>query len=113
MPYVSRDRDGNIESLCAEASAIASEYVSAHHLAVLDFIEGCSGGDQAVKLTLQDSDAGVARITEDLVHLLVQKNVILFTDLPDVVQTKLITRDKLRSQLSSSGPSLLSEDETI
>jgi len=112
MPYVSRDREGNIESLYAEASAIASEYVSAHHPAVLAFIEGCSG-DQAVKLTLQDSDADIARITEDLVHLLVQKNVILFTDLPDVVQTKLMARGKLRSQLDSSGPSLLSEDETI
>ena len=71
------------------------------------------GDDERVRLALQESDAEVARITEDLVYLLVKKNVILFTELPEVVQEKLISREKLRSKLQASIPPIISEDETI
>jgi len=71
------------------------------------------GDDERVRLALQESDAEVARITEDLVYLLVKKNVILFTELPEVVQEKLISREKLRSKLQASISPIISEDETI
>lgn len=62
---------------------------------------------------LAKSDAELARVTEDLISLLVKKGTILFTDLPDAVQTKLLDREALRNQLSSQPVSFLSEDETI
>jgi len=75
---------------------------------------GCGdNSEEGVRLALQESDAEVARITEDLVHLLVKKNVILFTELPEVVQEKLISREKLRSKLQTSISPIISEDETI
>jgi len=68
---------------------------------------------QAVYDALHRSDLEVARVTEDLINLLIQKNVILFTELPDVVQKKLLSREHLRDKLSGSGASLISEDDTL
>lgn len=62
---------------------------------------------------LADSDAELARVTEDLISLLVKKGTILFTDLPEAVQTKLLEREKLRHALDDTSISFLSEDETL
>jgi hypothetical protein len=48
------------------------------------------------------------------VHLLISKNIILFTDLPPVVQKKLLAREKLRSNLTDDvQDNFLHDDETI
>jgi len=70
-------------------------------------------GSQDVYQALQKSDADIARVTEDLIYLLVQKNIILFTELPEAVQAKLLSREKLRDELSGRVVSPLSDDETI
>ncbi|MFV1923079.1 MAG: hypothetical protein ACMZ63_10825 [Methylotenera sp.] len=62
---------------------------------------------------LSSSDAGLARVTEDLIAVLVRKGTILFTDLPETVQTKLLAREALRSQLGEQSVSPLSDDETL
>lgn len=62
---------------------------------------------------LAQSDAELARVTEDLISVLVQKGAILFTDLPDAVQSKLLEREALRSKLDDSTVSFLSDDETL
>ena len=62
---------------------------------------------------LAQSDAELARVTEDLITVLVKKGAILFTDLPDAVQAKLLDREALRSKLEDNRVSFLSEDETL
>lgn len=62
---------------------------------------------------LAQSDAELARVTEDLITVLVKKGAILFTDLPEAVQTKLLDRESLRSKLEAKKVSFLSEDETL
>ena len=62
---------------------------------------------------LEGSDASLARVTEDLISLLVKKGTILFTELPEAVQEKLLEREKLRHKLGSTRVSLLSDDETL
>ena len=66
-----------------------------------------------VYLALQSSDADIARVTEDLIYLLIQKNIILFTELPEVVQTKLLSREQLRGELGQQVISPLSDQETL
>ena len=68
---------------------------------------------QAVYDALHRSDLGVARVTEDLIYLLIQKNVILFTELPEIVQKKLLSREELRDKLSGPSMSPISEDDTL
>jgi len=62
---------------------------------------------------LAQSDAELARVTEDLITVLVKKGAILFTDLPEAVQAKLLDRESLRSKLEGKNVSFLSEDETL
>lgn len=45
------------------------------------------------------SDASVVRVLEDLIDLLIAKQIILFTELPQDAQAKLLGRKELRARL--------------
>ncbi len=49
---------------------------------------------------LADSDAGLARVTEDLIDILINRGVIHFTDFPPAAQAKLLQRRQTRATLS-------------
>lgn len=49
---------------------------------------------------LSETDADLARVTEDLIDVLLKRGVIQFTDLPDAVQRKLLQRRQTRSDFS-------------
>ena len=49
---------------------------------------------------LSETDADLARVTEDLIDILLNRGVIQFTDLPSAVQTKLLQRRQTRSDFS-------------
>lgn len=51
--------------------------------------------------SLADSDASVARITEDLIDILITRGVIQFTDFPPAAQAKLLQRRHTRETLSN------------
>ena len=123
MPYVVRQSDGSVKAIFKNASAESNEYLPANHPDIAEFIEGdvkadlsesvCLEQEDDVHTALKSSDADIARVTEDLVYLLVKKNVILFTELPEMVQEKLISREKLRSKLKPIQQSIISDDETF
>ena len=69
------------------------------------FIEDL-GGESKV---FESSDMKMIRAIEDVIDLLISKNVICITDLPAAVQTKLMERRSLRHSLNSLN--LLGEDE--
>ncbi len=68
---------------------------------------------QLIIQALNATDAELARVTEDLIGVLVKKGVIIFTDLPDAVQRKLLDREALRTKLQGGAVSFLSDDETL
>jgi len=68
---------------------------------------------QLIIQALAASDPELARVTEDLIGVLVKKGVILFTDLPDAVQNKLLEREALRHKLNGQPVSFLSDDDTL
>lgn len=51
--------------------------------------------------SLADSDAAVARVTEDLIDILITRGVIQFTDFPPAAQAKLLQRRHTRETLSN------------
>jgi len=61
---------------------------------------------------LDESDLEMARITEDLIDLLIGRNIINFTDFPGMAQAKLITRRALRSNMSAL-TNLVGDEENI
>ncbi len=108
MPYVERNAEGRIVAVRKEASLQADEYLAESDPEYLDFFQS-----DEIQLALEDSDRALARVTEDLIELLVRKGLIMVTELPAVVQHKLRSRVSLRSRLAQSACDLLSDDETI
>ncbi len=58
---------------------------------------------------LSETDADLARVTEDLIDILLKRGVIQFTDLPSAVQAKLLQRRQTRADFSQH-LKLLSDD---
>lgn len=112
MPYIKRSSDGSIFSLQQTSDAEHPEYIQPTATEVIDFLTKPDNNELS-KGTLAESDKDIARVTEDLIHLLISKNIILFTELPEAVQQKLLGREKLRSSLNGVMENFLDEDESI
>lgn len=99
MPYVARDESGRINGISEKVTDSAKEFLSPESPEVQAFIRGATPNTMRQRLT--GSDGEMARITEDLVDVLVGRNIINFTDLPIQAQQKLVARQKLRRNLSA------------
>ncbi len=75
-----------------------------------DMVPGKENANPAVIRALSDSDLAMVRVVEDVVDMLIERNLLRFTDLPDSVQEKLLQRRSLRASINSVG--LLSDDES-
>lgn len=103
MPYVRRDRSGQVVALSTEPLE-GFEQV-AFDLPEIVAFEQRLGNSRS---RLEESDRDVVRVLDDLVNLLIDKNLIRFTDLPVAAQRKLIERRGLRETGTHLG--LLGED---
>lgn len=112
MPYIKRDSNGSIYSIAKKQDAKHTEFIAATSDELIIFLTQQPVIEEA-KQTLAESDKDIARITEDLIQLMINKNLILFTDLPDAVQQKLLSREKLRSHLYQQNNSFLDDSESI
>jgi hypothetical protein len=98
MLYVERDTNGNIIALHNKPETCAEEKKSIMDEEILKFLD--KNVDTAPWMQLLSlSDIGTIRILEDLIDLLIRKNIILFTDLPEKAQSKINERKQLRKQI--------------
>lgn len=100
MLYVERAVDGKIIALRANPGPNASELKPITDQEVLDFLDDNIDKDPW-KVLLSLSDIGFIRLLEDLIDLLLRKNVIIFTELPEKAQEKMIERKRIREKISS------------
>ncbi|MFT6387668.1 MAG: hypothetical protein ACJAUP_001040 [Cellvibrionaceae bacterium] len=112
MPYVKRNDDRSIHSIAQNKDDEHQEYLAATESDIANFLSGQKETDLS-KHALAESDKEIVRVTEDLINLLISKNIILFTELPDAVQQKLLSREKLRSSLNGVMDNFLDEDELL
>ncbi|MES9971428.1 MAG: hypothetical protein ABW092_15450 [Candidatus Thiodiazotropha sp.] len=112
MLYAKRDADGNIINLSDTPTADTDEVVTASDDEVIGFIFNNSSTTLSKKL-LTETDAGMIRIVEDLIELLIQKNLIMFTDLPNAAQQKILMRNQIRSVFQPGDPLLVDDDELL
>lgn len=112
MLYVRRDDDGKIIGLHDTPSDGATEEISAYSQEVLDFLlEGDSEGASAEYLNY--TDLQLARVVEDLIDLLIDKNLIMLTELPAGAQLKLSRRQKAREKLQQHAPLIVDGDDIL
>ncbi|MFZ9544516.1 MAG: hypothetical protein ACO3AC_06995 [Hylemonella sp.] len=99
--YVMRNAQGQIVRLARDLSAaeLAAEpgwqAASSSQPEVQAFLQQAAGEDNP----LSNTDAGLARVTEDLIDVLIDRGVIQFTDLPPAAQAKLLERRETRAHL--------------
>ncbi len=108
MPYAYRDDSGNILAVYQEPVDGCDE-VSADDPALRAFIQNnmpAAGGDDWVQ-----SDLALARVLEDLIEILIDKKVIMFTDFPEGAQKKLLERRGLRKEFSYVEDLFVGEDD--
>lgn len=112
MPYVQRDESGKIVSVSDKGQYDNQEFLSINHPELLLFLSEGSVADPA-KYAFSASDNELVRVIEDLVDLLVEKQIITYTDLPDPARQKLHFRTKLRGNLESLDNLIVDEEDII
>jgi hypothetical protein len=96
MPYVKRDNQGHITAVNLGPGEGLVE-VAPGSPELLDFMQKM-GMEYS---TLQQSDMRLVRVLEDLIDLLIDRDVIRFTDLPLPAQEKLMERRSMRQSLGA------------
>ena len=94
MPFVKRDEQGEVIAVSQESGPDFTEEVSKDDPAMIAFINDVGGEGS----TLAESDLDLIRVVEDVVELLIAKGLILFTELPENAQQKIMRRQQMRSQ---------------
>ncbi len=101
MPYITRDETGKI--IRASARAVPGVEVLPHsHPDVIEFLKAHGQNPQQVEETLSElrrTDNEMARAVEDIIMVLLKKNVLKLSDLPKAVQDRMALRVKLRMTL--------------
>lgn len=98
MRYVARNERGMIVAVYEEENDWAQEEVARNDPELLAFVtEG--GGEDALRRYLASLDQDMVRVLEDLINVLIDRNLLLLTDFPEGAQHKLLHRQKIREKL--------------
>lgn len=111
MPFVKRDSTGRIVAVSVEKTGSIAEWIESGTPELEEYLIELAGSGRApdVALALEVSDLALVRVVDDLINVLVEKNVMRFTDLPEAAQKKLMERQSLRQSLTAL--KLLGEDD--
>ncbi len=113
MPYLQRSPAGDVIALFLAAPEPAAEWLAVDHPDVVTFLNysdarGQSDVQSDVRSDAQSDaqynvlatlDRAMIRVLEDLVDVLVDKQIISLSDLPEQARTKVIARKEFRSTL--------------
>jgi hypothetical protein len=97
MPFVKRNEQGGIAAVSQLPGPGLDEELASDDLELSAYL----GSMVQAASSLSSTDQDFVRVLEDVVGLLIDKGVILFTDLPDSAQEKIMRRQQLRSELGS------------
>lgn len=109
MPHILRDTNGRIMAVLDRPSSSATEEVPADDPELVSHLQ--RKGPTSY-FDLLRADLEFIRVIEDLIGALMDKGVLLLTDLPREAQEKLLRRGSLRRQLRESS-GLVGEDEDV
>lgn len=93
--FIKRDSAGKIVAISKVQDASSPEFMEDDHPELQIFMRSLKIYQQH---ELAQTDQSMARVVEDVINLMVEKNLIFFTDLPDAAQQKLLTRRAMRGQ---------------
>lgn len=107
MPFIKRDENRQLIAIFHEKQDDAEEELAVNDKEIIEFLE--SGNyTEYTNYLLNQSDRDFIRVLEDLIDVLLDKHVLLLTDLPEAAQRKLLKRKKIRKKHIQS---ILSEED--
>lgn len=111
MPYALRDEAGAIVALSDQPIDEQWQQISQKDPELKSFIQKkMEDGKSAMQL----SDINFIRVLEDLIELMISKNMISFMDFPAAAQEKLLARRSSREKMRGDQKvSLVSQDEGL
>ena len=112
MPYIQRNSEGGISAVSVEQSEVFREWSEPDSPELKVYLSRVTGNTPVVAGALAESDHALVRVVDDLVNVLIEKNLMRFTDLPEAAQKKLMARQSLRQSLNSL-KLLGDEDQTV
>ena len=98
MPFVKRDESGKIDAVSINESADFAEFLEAESAELEVFLENARPSADS----LRESDSDLVRVLEDLIEMLTAKGVIMFTELPESAQQKILFRKRLRTDRTNA-----------
>lgn len=113
MPYVQRNASGQISAIFKEPVAGAEELLPNDHPDIQLFIGGIVPQNRKSSVTteLSETDLSLIRVIEDIVDTLIEKNVIMFTDLPAHAREKILQRKNTRKKIATPLDIIENEDK--
>lgn len=109
MPYVQRDSQGRIVAVAAIQGGEIDEWLEEGDEGLRAFVTALASAGGAGDLEVEPAqaltatDMDLVRVIEDVVDLLIERNLLRFTDLPAPAQEKLLHRRSLRRSLNPLG----------
>ncbi len=103
--YIRRGNKGEIVSLSLQDDPQHPEAILREADELQDFLQQIASTSNLAR-----SDQDMARVLEDLIEILIDKDVLRITDLPEAAQSKLLHRRRMRTSLSGS---MLIDDERL
>ncbi len=95
MPYVMRNREGKVIAVSQYANSEQQwQSIDESDVELIQFMEA----SLALSSPFRESDIHLVRVLEDLITLLIDRNVIHFTDFPIAAQKRLLDRQSMRQK---------------
>lgn len=111
MPYVQRNKKGDIIALTAEPIREDDQLLGLDNPEIMQFLaDGSAAGQNRRHAELLMQDLRQIRILEDLIDLLTQKGIILFSELPAAAQQKILNKKSAREKLEHTSDILVQDD---
>jgi hypothetical protein len=99
MAYVFKNAQGNVVAASAsENLGNGWMFIEDNAKEYIEFLEGAL----AENSPFRESDIQLARVLEDLISMLIERNVIRFTDFPQAAQKRLNDRQSMRKKTQLS-----------
>lgn len=95
MAYVLKNQQGKIIAASIEQPLVEGwMLIENNHPDYIAFLES----ELSLHTAFRESDIQLARVLEDLVNILIERNLIQFTDFPNAAQKRLNDRQSMRSK---------------
>lgn len=111
MPYVVRDKNGCVVSVIATPGQSDESRLEAPESALRKLLSNDTMTKDLQEVLIA-SDLSFVRVLEDLIGVLLDKEILMLTDLPEAAQEKILERKHIRRKISDLC-GLVSDDDEI